>query len=551
MSAPDGFGFDDRLTVHVKLSTDSDSVEAAGGQIERFELQLSPYGFTGEVGFWIDEDQAKGGKRRDSLKGWFGDTGLMEVEIEIGPGRLGYAAPENPQHLTLSGIVLERSLREQAFDVLDDAAILRRHYVVTFADPARVLWTQHFPYALYTETTIQEMLDDQRGGRVAIDYQWDPASEQRPLLFIGLDGVGCDASFYDFAFWLFEGYGARFTHDYGSGGYALKRDKEPLESPPVLPPESVARLERIYPEIPRCATRTRNSYTGSGRTEERKPEFSEDGVFRDTLLRTPIEDEAVAVVDREATRVRASAGLLHVQVASFPDDPFAPGSGCRFDAKNRWGAKGGIEGTEWRVREVSLSGVAIDGAGESNSDLEANDFHCEMKLVLEDADEPTDALPYFVAPTYPHPVEGMIVSEEGEDDDETFQTFEDSGTSQLRYRVKVPLFDDQIVHAPFDPCFSSGHFYTPAYRDERVLLSFGFDRVEIYRFLDWRAGIREQSDQLNRIQMGKTPENRSSISHHYDGDDPVLTLERLHDNDTATIELKEGALRIEVREQSA
>lgn len=549
MIAPQGFA--DRVVVQLTLSSESESAEIAGGQVEQLELQLAAYGFRGEVSFFIDEDQAQGGRRRDPLEAWFAEPSLIELELELGPGRPGPYASDEPETLKIAGIVQERRLREQPIGGVKDNAVMRRHYGVTFADPARVLWTQHFPYALYTQASIQDLLEDQKGDRVDIDHQWSPGSEQRPFLFLGLDGVGAQVSFYDFAFWLFEGNGARFTYDYANGGYILAADKPALQQPPSLLPDEVARLEHRFPEIPRCGTRTRNSYSASPATEEQVHDGSESGVFRDVLLRTPVRDEASGVLEREAKRVQASAGLLRATLASFPDRPFAPGAGVRFDSDHHWGVGGRVEDTEWRVREVELRATAQGSDDDAGDQLPSNDFRCEMSLVLEHEDEETDAMPGFAAPESPHLIEGVIVSEAGPEPEETYQTFEDQDTSQLRYRVKVPLFDDQVIHVPFDPCFSSGHYYTPAYRDERVLLAFGFERVEIHRFLDWRDGIREERDQLNRIQMGKAPDNRTSISHYYDGENPVLAVGRRHDRDTATIELSEGALRIEVREQDA
>jgi hypothetical protein len=286
-------------------------------------------------------------------------------------------------------------------------------------------------------------------------------------------------------------------------------------------------------------------------SEEQSTPWSEAGVTREVLLRTPIRDEAAGVLEREAKRVRASLGLLIVDLAMFPDEPFAPGCGFRMDAKHRWGARSRVEDTEWRVRRVELHATARDLEGASNASPSANHFKCEMSIALERPEEETDGMPSFEVPEYPHLVEGVVVSELGPEPDETYQTFEDHDTSQLRYRVKIPLFDDQVIRVPFDPCFSSGHYYTPAYRDERVLMAIGFDRAEVHRFLDWRDGIREEKEQLNRIQLGKAPDNRACITQYYDGEDPVLSIERQHARDTATIEMKEGMLRIEVREQGA
>jgi len=173
---------------------------------------------------------------------------------------------------------------------------------------------------------------------------------------------------------------------------------------------------------------------------------------------------------------------------------------------------------------------------------------------LELKTEPWVPLPAFVAPRWPARVEGTIVSEQGDEPEETWQAYTDSATSLDRYKVKVPLYKasaDVFVFAPFDPNGMPGHLYFPAYKGATVLLAFQLFSVLIEKFLDWRATGRLPMDgQGNHILVGKTPTNRTSMSHVYVDQKPVLLVARLNDKDTQTIELKDGTITIRTKEDA-
>jgi hypothetical protein len=118
--------------------------------------------------------------------------------------------------------------------------------------------------------------------------------------------------------------------------------------------------------------------------------------------------------------------------------------------------------------------------------------------------------------------------------------------------VKIPLFEDQIIPAPFNPNLLPGHFYFPAYKGERMLVALDFQRAWIKRFLDWRTGARMPQDgQGVQLLVGKTPENGTALKHYYTDDKPVLLMQRTHDKDTQKIQLNEGTLLIQVKEEQS
>jgi hypothetical protein len=57
--------------------------------------------------------------------------------------------------------------------------------------------------------------------------------------------------------------------------------------------------------------------------------------------------------------------------------------------------------------------------------------------------------------------------------------------------------------------------------------------------------------QGNRIQLGMNEQNRTALTHVYEEDAPIFTVLRTHGQDTATLQMSEGRMVIEVREQQA
>ena len=144
----------------------------------------------------------------------------------------------------------------------------------------------------------------------------------------------------------------------------------------------------------------------------------------------------------------------------------------------------------------------------------------------------------------------FIVSEMGEDEDETWHAYTDPNTSLDRYRVRMPLWEDQIITVPFEPGLLPGHFYFPAFKGERVLVAMDLEHSTLERFLDWRAGARLPVDgQGVHLLVGKTGESNTSMQHYYEEGNPLFLLKRTHEQDTATLKLREGGLMLEVKEE--
>ena len=153
-------------------------------------------------------------------------------------------------------------------------------------------------------------------------------------------------------------------------------------------------------------------------------------------------------------------------------------------------------------------------------------------------------------PSFPILVEGKIVSEQGEENAETYQIYQDATTSQDQYKIKIPLWANQMVPVLFEPVFFSGHFYFPAFKNARVLVSLGLHSARIHRFLDWRAGARLPMDsQGNKLLMGQTASSQTAMSHSLVDTKPVFKVQRISDKDLEIITMSEGSLLLQTKEE--
>ena len=181
----------------------------------------------------------------------------------------------------------------------------------------------------------------------------------------------------------------------------------------------------------------------------------------------------------------------------------------------------------------------------------ATTFDLSIDVRLEAKDERRVRLPSFITPHFPGTLEGKVVSEVGADDETTYQIYPDAPTSVDQYRLSIPLFQNQVVTAPYEPYSGSGALYLPLYKEQRVLAAFEFDRVRIRELLTWRGEARVPlSGQGQHLFLGKTLQDNTSVLHDYQAQKPVFRILRTNSNDTALFRLEEGKLTLRVEEKA-
>jgi hypothetical protein len=550
----------DLLRCELTLTVDGSEHQVPGGQIKSLSLSLFSHGFSGEIEFVLADDHALRGASFDTLYEAFIGDGLIAIRLLtetplLDDLRAGAAAP-----LQLQGLVSERSVSEYSVGKSPGPARLRRYYV-RFLDCASLLWTQHFPCQLYTEKSLRQVIEDQRGARVELSYDWELLDEKLPHVFLGHEPGAGAASFYDFVLWLASTRGGFFTYDYEKNRYRLTGEKPPAGAQTKVHRDDVASLRMQLPVLPRHGVRVRNAHTEQARTTAVPQAITKRqlaGIEQDYLLRTPLPAQFNGRVTQERERLNAAPGpLLLVTMRRWPTSPLCPGASCPLSDADGFLLEGTVlpaafKGATTRVESVQLGAEALHPGLDDGYGAESAAFRIRgtVRLLHDSAQQPP-ALD-FLPPVYPRLLEGRIVSEEGAEEDETFHIFEDEETSVEFYRVEIPLFQNQRIRIEVQPTLHSGHFFFPPYKHARVLVAVDLERAWLVRYLDWRPEGRLPKDtQGNHLLIGKKPESGVSLRHVYEEGTPILRLKRTHEKDTQLLEINEGQLLIRVKEEEA
>ncbi len=129
----------------------------------------------------------------------FTKTDLIEARLSIrGVHNLPEPAPEP---LIVKGLVTVKSFYETTFSEVTGKPVYIRNYTIVFRDAARVLWTQHFPTALYADASMEDVIMAQIPEGISLEMDWPPLFEKQPMIFLGLGNGEFQSSFYDFLIW--------------------------------------------------------------------------------------------------------------------------------------------------------------------------------------------------------------------------------------------------------------------------------------------------------------------------------------------------------------
>jgi hypothetical protein len=538
--------FTERLQVALTLTIEGTVYRIAGGDVKRVELELSNHGWSGLLEFWVAQDLAAGGYEPDGLFAAFRSPDLIEVSVVI---RTVYDSPEllgAPDVVAVRGIVGEKSLQERSVVGGDGIPVPYRGYRIRCGDAAATLWRQHFPCALYTGKSLVEVIDAEKGEKVRVDYDWEELETTLPLLFLGLDPTAQSASFYDFVLWTVDARGGVWSYDYDTQSLRITGVKDQEGEATELPRADVAEVTVRFPEVARHSVTVLNASSLAPASQAIAKPQAVEGVRRDLLMRSP---SAKAVDDRvtlETRRLQLRGEELELRFVRMPSVTLRPGARFAFAA---W-SDDVQSARNWRVWRVGITCRATLAEPDANHLASSALFDIDLSAHLEGEDEPTVRFPAFVPPRYPRIVEGIVVSDQGEEGEDTWQTSQDEQTSVDEVEVTIPVFADQKVRIPFTPWSATGHLFLPAWRGARVLVLLDATSAAFGGFLDWKSGARQpMGGQGAGLVLGKTTTSRTALTHSYEGDLPTFTLVRTHATDTASITLKEGSLTIRVKEE--
>ncbi|TDF42238.1 hypothetical protein EYS14_05265 [Alteromonadaceae bacterium M269] len=542
---------DESLVFDLSLTINGKKYTIPGANVKQCHIDAFSYGFTSQLGFYLPNDQ-----RDDELITSFATEDLISVELQV---KAVHNLPDPaPKALILKGLVTQKSVYEQAYRQVSGAPVLYRYYQISFADPARVLWKQHYPCELYVDDTFSTVINAQVVSPIDLTLDFSPLDEQKPLICLSLGntetthhgetGTTNQASFYDFLVDYLARNNGFLNYDYESNAYTISGDEAPLQAGTAFLPYEVTRIESRWPETPRTVMRLLNGTVDSSKQEEVDNSLAVDGIKHDVMLRHTIESRFTSRKDLESNKLRKQGQQLTAWLSQWPMQDFWPHKSFSMD-KSADGSTFLHTSKTYRVNALSISAVALDDSPEHDVDLEYTQYRLVYKLSGHDSTSPQPALPKYQSPRYPLYVEGIIVSEQGEDDEKAFDVPSNDDTGQFEYKVNIPLWD-LTIKVLLEPDFLNPHFYFPFYRNTKLLLGIDLLRAHVIRVLSWGEDVQlPMATQGNHILFGKNSEDQTSMSHVYEDGKPVLAIKRNKDVDTELVQLEEGSLILQTCEE--
>jgi hypothetical protein len=540
----------ERLDLTIELTLAGVAHAIPGGDVRFVALTLTPWGVEGTVEFFVKDDTAHGGAHTDTVLSDFIKPDLGTVKVTVGGVSTDLRVVASLPKLVTQGVIVDRSFTEETWlPGVASSPLLLRGYRVRFVDRAGALWTQHRPWSLYTETTLQAVIDAERGS-VDVTYDWEKLTVARPLVFTGLHADAAP-SFRDFVLWCVTREGGVFTYDHAAGAYAIKGAKAADGEAGVIIRDEVAKTTNSFGEVPRCQPRVVN--VNVDRTLAKRTSLdaaqAATGVYRDLVVRYPtqqeVDDEAALTGHKPVIPPRT----LELEFAAFPTVPIAPGSLVDLSTKGGFSADLMTSAEPWRVYGVNLVARSLAESPDDGDQIAFGSFDVTLSAKLEAKSDATPRTPPFQRPEYPGYVEGTVLCEGGAEGEFPYEFKQDAVTSLDVYRVGLPIFDDQEVNPPYDPELLGSVLYLPACKGARVLVALSFDRCLIVRLLEWRDGARVPMDpQGQHLLLGKSDKSSTSVLHDYQAEKPVFRILRTNDKDTTLLRFEEGRMVLQVKE---
>lgn len=549
--------YKDGLVVKIEISSAKSvrPILLSGHNVQDFELDLRSSGFTGALSFLVSDDVALRSDDRDALITLLRTPTLLKLHLSIQAYRVDQDINTKPLPLEIWALVTERALTEHVAKQ-GNAPLSYRHYHLRFADAAQVMWRQHFPLELFTQRSLRQVIDLYCTTDIKMEYLDSEITQTRPMIFLGCDAEhrrGERASFYDLLMWRLDEMRKVLIYDYTRRVYQIHAIK-PNPVTADLIPHDIQQISVYYPDYPRYQKFVLNDFVEAVKNQSINNIDKELPVRQDHLFNTEIAGDFDKEVLARSQAFNMPRPEFFMYYRAFPTKPYAPSAGIDFkiDALDLAADDLAIPleaaTLPCRVYRIHLSGRAVGtDVREVYDGLVPATFMCKTAIWLEQSTDPELRLPPYILPRYPVGIEGRVVSEAGAVPDETYQFYPETVTAQPKYKVMIPLWNNQIITTPYYPNTLPGHFYFPAYKYERVLVDMYFDRAMMSQFREWRATApMPQATQGDHLLLGKTPLNRTSVQHFYEDERPIFQIERLNQFDNELVKIAEGNLLLQV-----
>ncbi|WNG17720.1 hypothetical protein [Cystobacter fuscus] len=537
-----GKTFHDDLRLELSLTAGGSTFTIPGGRIKHLSVQLTSHGFTAAVTFWTSLE-----KQDTPLFAAFQKPDLIQVRVAIATEDPELPSPPAP--IVLMGLVRSRRLVAEVHGTFQDTPRVFRRYTFEFADAAQVLWRQHRPVELHTNTSMKELLEAHKASlQLALD--WTELKRKQPMICLGLGADEPGVSFYDYVCWYVDSHQGVFSYDNQKNEYLFADSKPSSGQAAPLGPLRVHRTRVLLPPPIRHAARVLNAVAQAPTTTPIEQPQAVQGTYHDVVVRTPLANRADERQKLEKTRLKLRQRQLQVAFKRYPPVDVFPGALLRLEGA-MWPKSLTGRDEDMRVVEMDFEAHA-EGAGpnDNQQDLLAG-YMIRWSVLLESASEAAVPLPAYRVPRYPIHVEGLVHSPGGEPEDRRYLIVEDEKTSLTDYRLTVPLWN-KTVSVPAEPIHMPGQFFFPPYKNTRVLVALHHERAELLRFIDWKEGVRTpQSGQGDQLLLGENKSSQTALTHDFQEDKPVWRMFRTSGGDTQVIRMGEGNLFIQVKETQA
>ncbi len=534
--------FTDSLIATLGMTIDSTAYAIPAGSLRAIQLHMGTVGFNGSVSFTLTSRDDN-----DFFTGFTG-TGITTFSLSV---QATYNQPDpTPDPLYIEGVITQKSVREYTVEIMKDTPIIWYDFEIHFKDAAQVLWRQHFPVKIYTESSMNDVITDNSITNFTVSTDWEDLDTAYDQICLALGTVGNHASFYDFIIWYVQTRGGNVYYDYINKKLVISGSKQTADDTSTLDIDDVGSYQLVIPETLRNNIQLHNVSSESSATTSITQDEAVTGIYKDHVIRTDLTTDVTTETEYLEATLDIASNEVHLEFKQMPRTTFTVGSQVEFDS-NKWYQNLSFNDDTFRVYEIDINATAVNQISESGIDGEYAPFEIQMTAKMEEKDNPRRIFPEVVPPRYPLSVEGTVVSETGEDTDKTYQIYTDEDTSLEYYKVYVPLWDLNIL-TRYIPDFLPGHLYFPLFRDTRILMDLSLHKARVARVLDWGDSTRLPSDyQGNHILFGKNDEDQTSMQHYYDESKPVLSIERTNDTDTQLIKISEESILLSTQDDES
>ena len=559
--AGDGVEFDflDNIQATLTLTVNGSAYSVPGGNISHLDLDIQPWGFEGTVEFLVVAYP-----QSDTLYTPFQAATPIPIVLTIEPGNEG-SQQSSVVPMTLNGTVTRRSFKEVMTNLDSGGAnvqsnpVLYRIYSVSFQDPLKFFWSQHFPQLLYTNTTYQAVISAQVTSAFTVTYNWSvlTASQAQICVNTGINVPdGKPRSFYDFLIWLVDQNNGYFYYNYATPGYVLAGALPAAGTAIACASQYILGMNVNLPAVNYTQLSVINALSTNPSTQQGTNANAITPLARDYLTVCTTPSLFTNEVTLQKARFPGPPATATWRYSALPLTMLVPGNTVQFQTtNNNWSQQSYLSGQTLTVTRIKLrakyneniSGRLLDNNGATGASYFLT---YEVTGVFPGGTNPL--LPEYRAPVYPLQVQGLVYSNQGASNANNYAFVQDSATSSNCYQVQIPLWNNQLVYVPYAPVNMSGQFYFPPYKNQQVLVNLWLNSANIDSYLDWLSyATLPMSGQGNAIVLGESSTSQTSITHTYTNSVPQLNINRQQAQDTETISIGEGFILLQTQETSS